>query len=75
MKTAHLILKHKWFDLIEKGKKKVEYRKNTAYYRKRLFDANNVTLHRRYSNRTMTFEIELIVDSNPIEIYLGKRLE
>ena len=26
MKTLHLVLKHKWYDMIESGEKKEEYR-------------------------------------------------
>ena len=28
MKTLHLVLKHKWYDMIESGEKKEEYRTN-----------------------------------------------
>ena len=57
--TCHLILKHKWYDAIERGEKDKEYRKNTPYYQKRLLPENIrfVTLHRGYSSVTMTFEI------------------
>ena len=36
MKTLHLILKRRWFDLVAAGVKSVEYREVTPYWRKRL---------------------------------------
>jgi len=38
MKTLHLTLKKKWFDLILAGKKKVEYREIKPYWTQRLLD-------------------------------------
>lgn len=38
MKTLHLNLTKKWFDMILSGKKKEEYRKLSNYWFKRLFD-------------------------------------
>lgn len=38
MKVLHLTLKKKWFDLIEKGVKKEEYREMKPYWTKRLFN-------------------------------------
>ena len=40
MKTLHLTLKKKWFDLILEGKKKIEYREIKPYWTKRLFDSS-----------------------------------
>ena len=37
-KILHLTLKKKWFDLIASGKKKVEYRLITPYWKRRLFE-------------------------------------
>ena len=74
-KTCHMVLMHKWFDLIDKGLKKVEYRRLCDYWLKRLEDADRVTFHRGYTSQTMTFEIEHITLSDHIEIKLGKRLE
>lgn len=39
MKILHLTLKKKWFDEIASGRKKVEYRKITDYWEKRLMTA------------------------------------
>ena len=36
MKTIHLVLKHKWYDMIESGEKPEEYRDGTPYWAKRL---------------------------------------
>lgn len=38
MKTLHLVLKHKWYDLIESGEKKEEYRAVTQYWMRRLIE-------------------------------------
>lgn len=38
MKTLHLVLKSKWYDMIESGKKKEEYREIKPYWEKRLLD-------------------------------------
>ncbi|MBD5427502.1 MAG: ASCH domain-containing protein [Treponema sp.] len=35
-KTLHLVLKHKWWDMIERGEKKEEYRAFTEYWTKRI---------------------------------------
>lgn len=75
MKICHLILKHKYYDLIDSGKKTIEYRDNTPYWRKRILDADAVTLHRGYTNTTMTFMIKFKVPKEKqIEIHLGGRL-
>ena len=75
MKTCHLILKHEYYDLIDKGKKTVEYRDNTPYWRKRILDALKVIFHRGYTNVTMTFYIKFkVLLHGQIQIHLGKRL-
>lgn len=38
MKTLHLVLKSKWYDMIEIGEKKEEYREIKPYWEKRLLD-------------------------------------
>ena len=37
-KTLHLVLKRKWWEMIESGEKKEEYRDFTPFYVKRLCD-------------------------------------
>ena len=70
-KTLHLILKRKWWDMIESGEKKEEYRTQNDYWIKRLVDGEyygsdgldrhkpfeNVCFHLGYTNTTMTFRI------------------
>jgi len=41
MKTLHLNLKKKWFDMIKSGEKKSEYRELTAYWAARLVTFKN----------------------------------
>lgn len=36
MKTLHVVLKHKWYNLIASGEKKEEYRELSEYWTKRL---------------------------------------
>jgi hypothetical protein len=40
MKVLDLVLKHKWYDMIESGEKKEEYREDKEYWIKRLTDLN-----------------------------------
>ena len=42
MKTLNLVLKHKWYDMIESGEKKEEYREIKPYWIKRLTDYNRI---------------------------------
>ena len=70
-KTLHLVLKRKWWDMIESGEKKEEYRTQSDYWTKRLVDGEyygsdgldwykpfeNVCFHLGYTNTTMTFRI------------------
>ena len=70
-KTLHLVLKRKWWDMIESGEKKEEYRTHSDYWIKRLVDGEyyggddldrykpfeNVCFHLGYTNTTMTFSI------------------
>lgn len=38
MKTLHLVLKAKWYDMIDRGEKKEEYREIKQYWMKRLIE-------------------------------------
>ena len=60
--TLHLILKTHWFNMIEQGNKREEYRENKPYWNKRLFSHKytHVCFHRAYTNETMTYKIESI---------------
>lgn len=42
MKTIHLVLKHKWYDMIESGEKPEEYRDFSEYWTKRLLGCKHV---------------------------------
>ena len=74
-KGLHLIFKFKWFDFIACGKKRIEYRRDCEFWRKRLEGKEFVTLHRGYTKNTMTFEIKKKETVRGIiEIHLGERL-
>ena len=73
-KGLHLILKFKWFDLIASGKKRIEYRRDCEFWRKRIRRKEIVTFHRGYTKETVTFKIDRIqIGRGTIEIHLGKR--
>lgn len=86
--TLHLVLKGKWYDMIESGEKTEEYRETKDYWIKRIIETKHerVCFHRGYTNRTMIFEIKDVwvyigkaawgapVDKIVIIIKLGKRL-
>jgi hypothetical protein len=42
MRILHLTLHRKWFDLIASGLKKIEYRQDTLYWHKRIFNTNAI---------------------------------
>lgn len=64
MRTVHLVLKGKWYDLISCGEKKEEYRKVCDYWRNRLQKdlgaIEVVCFHRGYTKTTMSFKIKSI---------------
>lgn len=73
MKTLHLVLKGKWYDLIDCGAKTSEYRACTPYWNHRFtgkkdstdihlrqFVYDTVVFHRGYTNKTMKFQINSI---------------
>ena len=77
-RVLHLVLEGKYYDAIERGEKKVEYRNNTPYWRKRILekDPSIVVFHRGYTNQTMAFWIAYkVVLPDQIEIVLGGRIE
>jgi len=74
MKVCHMVLIGVFYDLIDEGKKTIEYRDTTEYWKKRLADATHICFHKGYTNITMTFEIKRIVVSTRFEIHLGERL-
>ncbi len=85
MKTLHLVLKHKWYDLIDCGAKTSEYRACTPYWNRRLYFGggvltprecpvyDQVVFHRGYTNKTMTFKIKYIdVTTEPNDLGLDE---
>lgn len=75
-RIAHLILKYKWYDKIDKGPKRIEYRNNTERYRKMLRDCYLVTLRRGYTKVAMLWLIDFTEFDGPqIKIHLDKRAE
>lgn len=74
MKTLHLILKKKWFDMIKSGEKKEEYREISKHWRSRLLtnddwfkEFDTVTFTNGYAKDAPRFEIEL----NNIDMRVG----
>lgn len=67
--TLYLPLKSKWYNMIESGIKKDEYREKKPYWAKRLIDRNYkyVTFSYGYTQRRMTFKYE------GYELGLGKK--
>ena len=45
MSALKLVLKKKWYDLIESGEKKEEYRKITPYWDRRIFTSKGQAKH------------------------------
>ena len=58
--TLHLPLKAKWYDMIESGEKKEEYRENKPYWAKRIIGRKYkyVRFSYGYTKRTMTYEVD-----------------
>lgn len=66
-RILHLVLKHKWYDMIVSGEKTEEYRELKPYWSKRLFKMVDgkaelkyvsVCFHRGYTNETTTFMLD-----------------
>lgn len=89
--TVAANLAYKWYDEIESGKKKIEYRDLTDYWQSHIFktvtDENGeeddipavrIKFTRGYTKRNMTWTITRI-ECDPLEgqfrIHLGKRVE
>lgn len=60
--TLDLVLRYKWYDMIESGIKREEYREISGYWKERIgkFSYSRVRFHRGYTSRTLTFELENI---------------
>ena len=68
VKILHLVLKKKWYEMQESGKKNEEYRELTEYWRKRLIDQEilrakpytHVCFHYGYTQRCFINRIDSI---------------
>lgn len=64
VETLDLVLKGKWYDMIESGEKPEEYRDRIQHWVSRIYyhlhELKKVRFHRGYSNTTMTFSIKEI---------------
>lgn len=66
MKTIHLILRYRWFDMIASGEKIEDYREIKPYY-KRLCDLGKgdiVIFHRGYSSRVLIVNVTYCYQSS-----------
>lgn len=85
MVTLNLVLKHKWYDMIQSGEKTEEYR-DIKKWEKRISQKQytHVRFHRGYTTTVQLFELEEITtgfgrkewgapDEEVIIIKLGKR--
>lgn len=62
MKIFDLPLKKEWYNMIESGEKKEEYREIKPYWAKRIYgkEYTHVRFRYGYTKRTMIFEIKYI---------------
>ncbi len=59
MKTIHLVLRYRWFDMIAHGSKREDYREIKPYYEKLrdLKMGDGVVFHKGYSSVTVTAKV------------------
>jgi ASC-1-like (ASCH) protein len=76
----HLVLKYQYYDAINRGDKKIEYRRNILWWRRQIIPnwdsngGNKVVFHRGYTKTVMTFEIkDVVFNGDTIELHLGAR--
>lgn len=64
LRTLHLVLKYKWYDLIERGEKLWEYRDKKPIWKKKIWDECPVIIvfHRGYTSTTMSWLVDHIED-------------
>ena len=85
MRILHLVLKRRWYEMIERGEKTEEYREIKPYWTKRIGLYDAVKFSYGYTKRTMMFECKTISvgkgrkewgapDSDVYIIKLGKRI-
>ena len=65
MKTLDLVLKHKWYDMIESGEKTEEYREIKPYWIRRINSVgeriSHVRFRKGYSKTSMMFRIDKVI--------------
>ena len=66
-KTLHLVLKAKWYDMIERGEKREEYREIKPYWEKRLLDYASLKKYVRENIAELRLKQFLFPKSTPIE--------
>ncbi len=67
----HLILTHKWFDLIATNIKKAEYRDYEKWHKK-LKDVDVIVFHRGYTSTTLTKRVKSIeIITTPNDLYIN----
>ena len=73
----HLVLTHHWYDAIESGRKRIEYRELSHHWHKRIWmkrkEIKKVTFARSYTSITLTFDVVKIdVGECPYDGFDGK---
>lgn len=77
-RLLHLVLTFHWYDEIASGRKTVEYRKSTPFWRKRIWEKHpdSVVFHRGYTKERMVFKVDHVIwREEQVEIHLGERVE
>ena len=67
MKILNLVLKGKWYDMIESGEKKEEYREFKPYWEKRLLNYKAIQKYVRENYEAITIKRILFPWRTPIE--------
>lgn len=73
MKTIHLVLKYRWFDMIVYGNKREEYREIKPYYDKLrdLKRGDRIVFHKGYSSVTVTAEVKYCIQAYGVTLWGG----
>ena len=53
-KVIHFVLTYHWYDLMDSGEKRIEYRKNTPFWRKRTKDGTHARFQRAFDKNPAT---------------------
>lgn len=73
MKTIHLVLKHRWFEMIASGMKTEEYREIKPYYERlqNLKIGDRVVFHKGYSSITKKAVVDYCLKGYGIKFWGG----